>query len=191
MSQELVLDTDLLRARVMNLEYKHLTVEEIKRIYIEETGSNPPTQIHVYHSEDFKSVNVNDSGFDGTIIHFYDEEKGINQMYTIARGSEIQEKDTWKPLDWAYNALGIFVGQSKNQYDDAFRFEEIVAQKITEELKQKGATIELKKIGLGHSQGGNHSEMIQLTKHRFDQVYVRSPFQKTPQRSPHLLFSFL
>jgi hypothetical protein len=172
MSQKLVLDTDLLRARVMNLEYKHLTAEEIRRIYIEETGSNPPAQIHVYHSEDFRNVNANDSGFDGTIIHFYDEEKGINQMYTIARGSEMQEKDTWKPLDWAYNAFGIFVGQSKIQYNDALRFDDIMMKKITEELKRNGQTIKLEKIGLGHSQGGNHAEMIQLTKHRFDQVYV-------------------
>ena len=57
------------------MEYKHLTEEEIKRIYIEETGNNPPAQIHVYHSENFKNVNVKDFGFDGTIIHFYDEEK--------------------------------------------------------------------------------------------------------------------
>ncbi|MED4968991.1 DUF6792 domain-containing protein [Parageobacillus toebii] len=172
MSQKLVLDTDLLRARVMSLEYKHLTAEEIKRIYIEETGNNPPAQIHVYHSENFKNVNVKDFGFDGTIIHFYDEEKGINQMYTIARGSEKQEKDTWKPLDWAYNALGIFVGQSRSQYREALEFDRKVTQIITEELKRNGQTIELKKIGLGHSQGGNHVEMIQLTEHRFDQVYV-------------------
>jgi hypothetical protein len=185
MSQKLVLNTDLLRARVMNLEYKHLTVEEIKRIYIEETGSNPPTQIHVYHSEDFKNVNVIDSGFDGTIIHFYDEEKGINQMYTIARGSEMRETDTWKPLDWAYNAFGIFVGQSRSQYNDAIRFDEKVTQKITEELKQKGAIIELEKIGLGHSQGGNHVETIQLTEHRFDQVYV---INDAPPSAYHLAY---
>ncbi|NUK29694.1 flagellar protein FlgN [Parageobacillus sp. VR-IP] len=172
MSQKLVLDTDLLRARVMNLEYEHLTVEEIRRIYIEETRSDPPDQIRVYHSQDFKNININDSGFDGTIIHFYDEEKRINQMYTIARGSEIQEKDTWKPLDWAYNTFGIFVGQNKNQYDDALRFDEVVTQIITEELKRNGQTIELKKIGLGHSLGGNHVQVIQLTAHRFDQVYV-------------------
>jgi hypothetical protein len=172
LSKKLVLDTDLLRARVMKLEYKHLTAEEIMRIYIEETGSDPPDQIHVYHSQDFKNININDFGFDGTIIHFYDKEKRINQMYTIARGSEIQEKDTWKPLDWAYNTFGIFVGQNKNQYDDALRFDEMVTQKITEELKRNGQTIELKKIGLGHSQGGNHVETIQLTEHRFDQVYV-------------------
>jgi hypothetical protein len=100
--------------------------------------------------------------------------KGINQMYTIARGREIQKKDTWKPLDWAYNVLGIFVGQSKGQYREALEFDRKVTQIITEELKRNGQTIELKKIGLGHSQGGNHSEMIQLTEHRFDhdQVYV-------------------
>jgi predicted HAD superfamily phosphohydrolase len=70
----------------------------------------------------------------------------------------MRESDTLKPLDWAYNAFGIFVGQSRSQFDDASRFDKIVTQKITEELKQKGATIELEKIGLGHSQGGNHVE---------------------------------
>jgi hypothetical protein len=148
----------------------------------------------VYHSDDFKNLNDINSGFDGPVIHLYDEEKGINQMYTIARGSEIQEKDTWKPLDWAYNTFGIFVGQNKNQYDDALRFDEMVTQKITEELKRNGQTIELKKIGLGHSLGGNHVQVIQLTEHRFDQVYVRYLFQKSPQRtcktSPTFSFHF-
>jgi predicted nucleic-acid-binding protein len=36
MSQEEVFNTDLLRARLLNVEYKNLTVEEIKRIYIEQ-----------------------------------------------------------------------------------------------------------------------------------------------------------
>ncbi|WP_228485556.1 DUF6792 domain-containing protein [Thermaerobacillus caldiproteolyticus] len=174
------------------MEYKHLTVEEIKRIYIEETGSESPAQIRVYHSDDFKNLNDIDSGFDGTVVHLYDEEKGINQMYTITRGSEMRENDTWKPLDWAYNALGIFVGQSRNQYKDALEFDRKVTQIITEELKRNGQTIELKKIGLGHSLGGNHVETIQLTEHRFDQVYVRFPFQKSPQRTYKIspLFAF-
>jgi hypothetical protein len=96
-SQKLVLDTDLLRARIMALEYDHLTEAEIRRIYIEETGKEPPAHIKVYHSDDFKEGQ--DFGFDGTIIHFYDEEQGINQKYTIARGSEMPEHDTWKSLD--------------------------------------------------------------------------------------------
>jgi hypothetical protein len=165
-SQKLVLDTDLLRARVMSEEYEHLDEKDIRRIYIQETGSEPPAQIRVYHSQEFKS------GFDGTIIHFYDEEKGINQMYTIARGSETLEKDTQIPEDWGYNTFGIFVGKNRSQYNDALRFDEMVTQKITEELKRNGQTIELKKIALGHSLGGNLVQTIQLTEHRFDQVYV-------------------
>jgi hypothetical protein len=171
-SQKLVLDTDLLRARVMSLEYEHLNEEEIRRIYIEETGSNPPAQIYVYHSQDFKNLNINDSGFDGTIIHFYDKEKGINQMYTIVRGSEIQEKDISRPLDWAYNFFGIFVGQNRSQYREALEFDRKVTKIITEKLKQDGQTIELKKIALGHSLGGNLVQTLQLTEYRFDQVYV-------------------
>ncbi|MEB3751129.1 DUF6792 domain-containing protein [Geobacillus icigianus] len=170
MSQKLVLNTDLLRARIMALEYANLTEAEIRRIYIEETGKEPPAYIKVYHSDDFKKGQ--DFGFDGTIIHFYDEKQGINQKYTIARGSEKREQDTWKPLDWAYNIFGIFEGQSKKQYNSALLFDKIVTKKINEELKQRGATIKLQAIGLGHSQGGNHSQMLQLTKKRFDQVYV-------------------
>ncbi|WP_369814063.1 DUF6792 domain-containing protein [Geobacillus sp. PA-3] len=51
----------------------------------------------VYRSDDFKKGK--DFGFDGTIIHFYDEKQGINQKYTITRGSEMPEHDTWKSLD--------------------------------------------------------------------------------------------
>ncbi|ABO65794.1 MULTISPECIES: DUF6792 domain-containing protein [Geobacillus] len=54
MPQNLVLDTDLLRARIMALEYDHLTEAEIRRIYMEEAGKEPPAYIKVYHSDDFK-----------------------------------------------------------------------------------------------------------------------------------------
>jgi len=169
-SQKLVLDTDLLRARIMALEYDRLTEAEIRRIYIEETGKEPPAYIKVYRSDDFKKGK--DFGFDGTIIHFYDEKQGINQKYTITRGSEMSEHDTWKPLDWAYNLFGIFVGKSHKQYSHAFRFDKIVTEKINEELNQRGATIKLQAIGLGHSLGGNHAQMFQLIEKVFDQVYV-------------------
>ncbi|MEB3751135.1 DUF6792 domain-containing protein [Geobacillus icigianus] len=170
MSQKLVLNTDLLRARIMALEYANLTEAEIRRIYIEETGKEPPAYIKVYHSDDFKKGQ--DFGFDGTIIHFYDEKQGINQKYTITRGSEKREQDTWKPLDWAYNIFGIFEGRSKKQYSSALSFDKIVTQKINEELKQRGATIKLQAIGLGHSLGGNHAQMLELIAKKFDQVYV-------------------
>ncbi|WP_335591392.1 DUF6792 domain-containing protein [Geobacillus thermodenitrificans] len=57
----------------------------------------PLAYIKVYHSDDFKEGQ--DFGFDDTIIHFYDEKQGINQKYTITRGSEMSEHDTWKSLD--------------------------------------------------------------------------------------------
>ncbi|WMT19720.1 DUF6792 domain-containing protein [Parageobacillus toebii] len=176
MSNEEVLNTDILRARIMNVEYQNLTIDEIKReikrIYIEETGKEPPANITIYRSDDFKNLNDVDSGFDGTVIHFYDEEKGINQEYTITRGSETPEKDTWKPLDWTYNVFGIFVGQNKNQYRDAILFDKLVTKKINEKLRNNGSHIKLKKIGLGHSLGGNLNETIQITKQRYEKVYV-------------------
>uniref|UniRef100_A0A7U4DJL1 DUF6792 domain-containing protein n=1 Tax=Geobacillus sp. (strain Y4.1MC1) TaxID=581103 RepID=A0A7U4DJL1_GEOS0 len=175
-SNEEVLNTDILRARIMNVEYQNLTISEIKReirrIYIEETGKEPPANITIYRSDDFKNLNDIDSGFDGTVIHFYDEEKGINQSYTITRGSEAPEKDTWKPLDWTYNVFGIFVGQNRSQYDAALRFDQIVTQKINEKIGRSDNKIKLKKIGLGHSLGGNLNETIQLTEKRYEKVYV-------------------
>ena len=176
MSNEEVLNTDILRARIMNVEYQNLAIDEIKReikrIYIEETGKEPPAHITIYRSDDFKDFSHIDSGFDGTAIHFYDEEKGINQLYTITRGSEASEKDTWKPLDWTYNVFGIFVGQNRSQYDAALRFDQIVTQKINEKVGRSDNKIKLKKIGLGHSLGGNLNETIQLTEKRYEKVYV-------------------
>lgn len=177
-SNEEVLNTDILRARIMNVEYQNLTIgeikREIKRIYIEETGKEPPAHIAIYRSDDFKDFRHIDSGFDGTAIHFYDEEKGINQAYIITRGSEASEKDTWKPLDWFYNTFGIFVGQDKSQYRDAMHFDEIVTKKIDEDLEKNKCDkkVKLKKIGLGHSLGGNLIATIQLTTKEYEQVYV-------------------
>ena len=91
-----VLHSEILKARIVNLEYGSkdedgelipISPEDIRRIYIEETGPEPPNNITLYRSEDFKS-SWRDSGFDGTVIHFYDPQKGINESYTIPRGSE-------------------------------------------------------------------------------------------------------
>ncbi|SDZ64255.1 hypothetical protein SAMN05421736_12422 [Evansella caseinilytica] len=82
MANEEVLNSDLLRARMMELEYGEVTIEEVKRIYIEETGKAPPGNITIYRSDDFKEeLRKGDhySGFDGTVIHFYDEQQGRAQ----------------------------------------------------------------------------------------------------------------
>ncbi|MEB3751131.1 hypothetical protein EP10_001972 [Geobacillus icigianus] len=170
MGNEEILNTNILRARIMNLEYQNLNIQEIKRIYIEETGKEPPAKITIYCSDDFKNLKDIDSGFDGTAIHFYDEQKGINQLYIITRGSEMREKDTWRPLDWAYNIFGIFAGAGKSQYREAARFEKLVTKAI--EKKVGYSRIKLKKMGLGHSLGGNLNIAIQITRDLYDRVYV-------------------
>lgn len=99
MSNEEIFNTNIIRARIMDLEYENLTeievISEIKRIYYEETGRELTADIDIYRSDDFlkdfRKVN-SDSGFDGTIIHIQNVKEGINQAITITRGSELGEK---------------------------------------------------------------------------------------------------
>ena len=107
------------------MEYGEISAEQIRRIYMEEIGKEIPGIITVYHCDDLKELILKKRRkrfrcFDGTVIHFYDPHQGINQSYTITRGSELSE-DAGKgaPLDWVYNALGIFTGRVQNQYRDA------------------------------------------------------------------------
>lgn len=184
-----VLDSAILKARIAKLEYGNInddgkftsiTVEDIRRIYIEETGVEPPSVITMYKSEDYKNER-RDSGFDGTVIHFYDPEKGINQSYTIPRGSEHAEsggEGDGQPLDWIYNGLGIFTGKVNDQLQDAKDFEKWASEEINKVIKlentseKDGSIPELRKIGIGHSLGGNHVQMLNLLGGEFDKVYA-------------------
>ncbi|WP_078579033.1 DUF6792 domain-containing protein [Salipaludibacillus agaradhaerens] len=171
MTNKEVLGSDSVRARIIQMEYKELTESEIRRIYIEETGTEPPANITIYSSNDFSELQKGDyySGFDGSAIHFYDEEKGINQVYTITRGSEGSEKDSWKPKDWFYNLFGIGLGQNDSQISDAKRFTELVTKEVN---KSNDSPIPIKSIGMGHSLGGNLITTLQLITGQFDNVYA-------------------
>lgn len=130
-----VLFSQELRGRVMDLEYSGLTKKAIRQIYFEETGKKLTTDFDIYYSKDYiKKLNIGKNGFDGAIIHFYDESKGINQVYSIARGSENREEENWRPEDWMYNMFSIFVGQNKGQYLDAQLFEKEVTSIINKLL---------------------------------------------------------
>src|SRR5690625_501390 len=153
----------------MQEEYSGLTEKEIRQIYIEETGKQPPESIDIYYSEDYVDK-IDSYGFNGSIIHLYDEEQDINQMYTITRGSEASEIDNWRPEDWAYNLMGIFVGQNSDQYEAAKLFDNKVTRII--ENKYDDAKNNLNKIGLGHSLGGNLITLIQLTDDIYDDVFT-------------------
>ncbi|UJW59187.1 hypothetical protein HXZ66_18105 [Bacillus sp. A116_S68] len=170
MSNKEILDSDSVRSRIIEMEYKELTESEIRRIYIEETGTEPPANITLYSSDDYPELREGDtySGFDGSAIHFYDEEKGINQVYTITRGSEGSEKDSWKPKDWFYNLFGIGLGQNDSQLEDAETFVELVVN----EVEKTNTNIPVTSVGMGHSLGGNLIVTLQLLTGQFDNVYA-------------------
>ena len=56
MSNEEILNTDIIRARIADKEYGKISAEEIIRIYIEETGHEPPGEITIYHSDEIKNL---------------------------------------------------------------------------------------------------------------------------------------
>ncbi|MCM3409526.1 DUF6792 domain-containing protein [Metabacillus litoralis] len=182
MNNRELINTDILRARIMQLEYENLNelemAYEIKRIFFEETGEKFPAEIKIYRSDDIlnkvRSSGKHDSGFDGTTIHFYSEKNKLNQSITVTRGSESKEKDTWKPLDWTYNLNGIFIGLTDGQYRDAEYFDNLVTQKINDEHQELPKLI---KYGYGHSLGGNNISILQImsedyTNMKYNQVYV-------------------
>ena len=40
------------------------------------------------------------------MIHLFDEELGINEVYTTTRGTEPTQENDWRPIDWIYNQKG-------------------------------------------------------------------------------------
>lgn len=167
--QQEVLFSESLRSRIVEMEYKELDEEAIRQVYMEETGELLDIEIEVYHSEDFVSE-YETNGFNGTIIHFYDEKKRINQIYTIPRGTEFNKDDEWRPLDAAYDIMGVFAGINHDQYVGLRQFEKSVIKQINN--KTEGMDIELEKIGLGYSLGGGLITYSQLTGGGYDKVYT-------------------
>lgn len=164
MSQETLLPESL-QLRLMDMEYSTVTVEEVQQIYFEETGKEPPFDIAVYYSDDY--IDKEDAnGFDGTVIHI-ENEQGVNELYTITRGTQDFTDDDWHANDWSYNIMGIFAGQNDSQYRAAKDFDEAVTQEIFEQTGDKPT-----KIGLGHSLGGNLITLLQLTSGDFESVHT-------------------
>ncbi|MDQ0231219.1 DUF6792 domain-containing protein [Metabacillus malikii] len=196
MNNKDLLNTDILRARIMNIEYENYNEKEleseIKRIYFEETGKEIPAEVTVYLSDveliEYKKKSI-DYGLDGTIIHFLSVENQLNQAITITRGSESREKDNWRPLDWGYNLKGIFVGANSAQFNIAKEFDEKVTTKILNQINSKtnlkDRLPKLKKLGFGHSLGGNNIVLLQmmspddynLANHSNDTNFINQRFE--------------
>src|SRR5690625_7049265 len=59
----------------------------------------------------------------GTIIHLYDEKQGINQMYNISRGTQVDYSDwslgdEWRPNDAVYDLIGVFAGADDTRSEE-------------------------------------------------------------------------
>src|SRR5690625_538670 len=88
----------------------------------------------------------------------------------IARGSEKVDQETGRPDDWLYNTFGVFVGRNARQHDAAKEFDQKVRKVISRELKEKNRQVDLKRIGLGHSLGGNLITLQQLVNKNYDKI---------------------
>src|SRR5690625_6987444 len=98
MSNEQVLVTKELRMRLIDLEYKYnknsskmseeTFIQEVERIYMEETGQQLSADISVFTSAESKKLNNDNSGYDGTALHFHSEENNINEVYDISQGTQ-------------------------------------------------------------------------------------------------------
>lgn len=151
------------QVRLMKMEYSSLSKEDIRTVYLEETGQELPFDVTLYESEQFIDEKEA-AGFNGTVIHI-ENEQGVNEAYTIARGTEDFGDDDWHATDWSYNVMGIFVGQSNKQYDAVKNFDTYVTKEI-----EKSTGSKPQKFGLGHSLGGNLITLLQLTSGDFNQV---------------------
>lgn len=168
-SQEELLDTDLLRSRIMDLAYHEMTEEQIRQIYMEETGRSAPNYIKVYETDDYLADFSVENGFHGTSIHFYDESLGIHQTYTIAIVRTTMENHHLIPIDWTYHTFGIFDSRKIGQFEALKAFH----HQVTNEIANQASTNDsLVKFGLGHAYGGNLISLLQLITKDFFHVYT-------------------
>ncbi|MBN8208899.1 hypothetical protein JI666_09095 [Bacillus sp. NTK071] len=149
-----------LRLRLINIEYENLSnselINEIERIFVEETGQPLPGVLKVFNSRDSKTLANDESGYNGTAISLTND-KGLNEIYLISQG-------TTDDIDWEYNFTGIFAGKSITQATTTAYFLEEVKKKFSLE---NPPTV----VGLSHSLAHNNNSLAQLIYGGFDEVY--------------------
>lgn len=159
-----VLNSDNLRLRLIDLEYKGLKNEEfkmeIKRIYFEETGHELKAEIEILKSSDAKSLKGDQSGYDGTAIYFKTEGKENNQLYILSQGSQ-------QAKDWEYNMNAMLAGQDATQTYATYNFIKDAKEHFNVDDKVNQTDI----IGMSHSLAHNNNATAQLIYNVFDKVY--------------------
>jgi len=167
----------LIRARLTSKEYDGLSKGEIEKLYILEEGE-PPPEFDIITT---KELGIGEqSGFDGTAIHFHDE--GINEVYIINRGTE-WDQDNFAYLfdnkignirdykknpedlreiafqgneDLYVDVFGVMMGEDQSQTVDNIDFTDQVIEKV----KQTGEGENTKFYLDGHSLGGSESQNL-------------------------------
>ncbi|MFP7287474.1 DUF6792 domain-containing protein [Shouchella clausii] len=153
------------RNAITALQYengKQLDIDSFKQVLDSYNITNIDyNDITIYKSsgKNIDSPIGNESGFDGAAIHHYNEEKGINDVYYIFRGTEL---DLDAPEDVVYDAFGVVAGVSDKQIDDALDF--------MEEVETNLNTNDIKRYGDGHSLGGHLIVSVALIEKNFDDV---------------------
>lgn len=159
-----VLNSDNLRLRLIDLEYKGLKNEdfkvEIRRIYFEETGHELKADIEILKSSDAKSLKDDQSGYDGTAIYFKTEGKENDQLYILSQGSQ-------QAKDWEYNMNAMLAGQDATQAYATYNFVNDAKEHFNVNDKVNQADI----IGMSHSLAHNNNSTAQLIYNVFDKVY--------------------
>ncbi|AIF45237.1 DUF6792 domain-containing protein [Virgibacillus sp. SK37] len=149
-----------LKLRLIDLEYENISkndfTEEIKRIYLEETGELIKADIEIRNAKDLGIGN--ESGYDGTAIYFNSDEYDINEVYIISQGSQGTK-------DWKYNLQAMLAGQNISQAEDTNEFVKNVMREFKLENEQT------KMIGLSHSLAHNNNTTAHLLYDRFDEIY--------------------
>ena len=186
MGNEEVLNNTI-RARMTSMEYGRIKSEDIEKIYIQEYGKLPPN-FDVIESE---KLNIGEeSGFNGTAIHFHDE--NINEVYFINRGTEAnidgltdglyeklniyrKEPEKLKQIvfdgneDIYTDIYTVLLGEDQSQSRDNIEFTKVVFNKVEKVDNKKKADFFLD----GHSLGAAEAQNIMVaTDNLFKNVNV-------------------
>lgn len=154
MSEKIVVSEEL-RLRLIDLEYKNLSNEEmiarIQRLYIEEYGESLDAEIQIYKSSEATSLDGK-SGYDGTAIYFHSDENEVKEVYVISQGTQ-------DLVDWDYNLKSMFAGIDYSQASDTNKF-------TVEAMDEFGINPESNSIpiiGLSHSLAHNNNTTAYLS----------------------------
>ncbi|WP_078393458.1 DUF6792 domain-containing protein [Shouchella patagoniensis] len=162
--------TPELRNDLTKLQYENgevLSKETVEGLLIDhEINHINSEDIYIYDSNNMDLFNKkgSSSGFDGAAIHVYNKEDNINEIYYIARGTELSQLQ-----DIIYNAIGVTAGASNDQILDATRFYENVEKEVSNKLPNEEKST-LERFGDGHSLGGHVIISLALINKEFTDV---------------------